>query len=61
MVERLELLEEMLQEVGFEVVDTWKDEIVVHNRVKVIGYTDLPSRMSGQSSGLYANNIGKFF
>lgn len=39
---------------------TKKDEIVTHNNVKVIGYTDLPSRMSGQSSSLYANNISKF-
>ena len=39
---------------------TKKDEIVVHNGVKVIGYTDLPSRMSGQSSSLYSNNISKF-
>jgi len=28
--------------------------------VKVIGYTDFPSRLSGQSSSLYANNISKF-
>jgi H+-translocating NAD(P) transhydrogenase len=34
---------------------------VTENFVKVIGYTDLPSRMSGQSSALYANNISKFF
>ena len=27
----------------------------------MIGYTDLPSRMSGQASALYANNISKFF
>ena len=32
-----------------------------HNGVKVIGFTDLPSRMSGQSSALYSNNISKFF
>lgn len=38
-----------------------KDKIVVHNGVKIIGYTDLPSRMSGQSSALYSNNISKFF
>ncbi len=25
----------------------------------VIGYTDMPSRMAGQSSSLYANNISK--
>ncbi|GLI60330.1 hypothetical protein VaNZ11_002448 [Volvox africanus] len=29
------------------------------NRVTVIGYTDMPSRMAGQSSSLYANNISK--
>ena len=40
---------------------TEKDKIVVHNGVKVIGFTDLPSRMSGQSSALYSNNISKFF
>ena len=34
---------------------------MVHNGVKIIGYTDLPSRMSGQSSALYSNNISKFF
>ena len=31
-----------------------------HNGVKIIGYTDLVSRMSGQSSALYSNNISKF-
>ena len=40
---------------------TQKDQIVIHNGVKIIGYTDLPSRMSGQSSALYSNNISKFF
>ncbi|KAG2424600.1 hypothetical protein HXX76_014327 [Chlamydomonas incerta] len=29
------------------------------NRVTVVGYTDMPSRMAGQSSTLYANNISK--
>jgi NAD(P) transhydrogenase len=38
---------------------TIKDQINVHNGVKIIGYTDLPSRMSGQSSSLYSNNISK--
>ncbi|MCP3685952.1 MAG: Re/Si-specific NAD(P)(+) transhydrogenase subunit alpha [bacterium] len=38
---------------------TKKDEIVIHKGVKIIGYTDLPSRMSGQSSNLYSNNISK--
>lgn len=40
---------------------TQKEQIVIHNGVKIIGYTDLPSRMSGQSSALYSNNISKFF
>lgn len=41
---------------------TEKDKLVTtSNYVKIIGYTDLPSRMSGQSSALYANNISKFF
>lgn len=39
---------------------TKKDEIVEYKGVKVIGFTDLPSRMSGQSSALYSNNISKF-
>lgn len=39
---------------------TQKDTIVTHKGVKIIGYTDLPSRMSGQSSALYSNNISKF-
>ena len=30
------------------------------NGVKIIGYTDFPSRLGGQSSALYANNISKF-
>lgn len=29
------------------------------NGVKVIGYTDFPSRLGGQASALYANNISK--
>lgn len=40
---------------------TKKGEVVNHNGVKIIGYYDLPSRMSGQSSALYSNNISKFF
>ena len=40
---------------------TEKGKIVTHNGVKIIGYFDLPSRMSGQSSALYSNNISKFF
>ena len=34
-----------------------RDEINIHNGVKIIGYTDLPSRLPSQSSELYANNL----
>jgi NAD(P) transhydrogenase len=37
-----------------------KGQVIDHNGVKIIGYTDLPSRLSGQSSALYSNNISKF-
>lgn len=36
-------------------------KIAKKHNVTLIGYTDLPSRMSGQSSQLYANNIGHLF
>ncbi len=34
-------------------------EINVVNGVKIIGFTDFPSRLAGQASALYANNISK--
>lgn len=34
-------------------------KVVVHNDVKIIGYTDFPSRLPTQSSTLYSNNIVK--
>ena len=33
------------------------DKIVEHNGVKIIGYTDLPSRLATQSSQLYSTNL----
>ena len=33
------------------------DEIVTHKGVKIIGYTDLPSRLATQSSQLYGTNL----
>ena len=32
---------------------------IVHKGVTIIGYTDLPSRLAGQSSALYANNVSR--
>lgn len=40
---------------------TEPNEKCVKHGVTIIGYTDLPSRMSGQASELYANNIGHLF
>jgi NAD(P) transhydrogenase subunit alpha len=42
-----------------ELTETGK--LVKKHGVTLIGYTDFPSRMSGQSSELYANNIGHLF
>lgn len=36
---------------------TVKDQIVEHQGVRLIGYTDLPSRMAAQSSQLYGTNL----
>lgn len=33
------------------------DKVVTHKGVKIIGYTDLPSRMATQSSQLYSTNL----
>jgi len=52
---------DLASETGGNCELTQKDQVVVYNGVKIIGYTDLPSRMSGQSSALYSNNISKFF
>lgn len=35
-------------------------EVIVHKRVTIVGYTDLPSRMARQSSSLYAMNLVHF-
>jgi NAD(P) transhydrogenase subunit alpha len=34
-----------------------QDQITNHDGVKIIGFTDLPSRLPSQSSELYANNL----
>ena len=36
---------------------TQRDEVVNHNGVTLIGYTDMPSRLAAQSSQLYATNL----
>jgi NAD(P) transhydrogenase len=46
---------------GGNVMQVKPDEIfTTENGVKVIGYTDLPSRLASTSSTLFANNVAKF-
>jgi NAD(P) transhydrogenase len=46
---------------GGNVAQTQPDEIITtSNGVKIIGYTDLPSRLASTASNLFANNIAKF-
>lgn len=46
---------------GGNVAQTRPDEIfTTSNGVKIIGYTDLPSRLATTASNLWANNVAKF-
>jgi NAD(P) transhydrogenase len=46
---------------GGNVMQVKPDEIVTtSNGVKIIGYTDLPSRLATTASNLFANNVAKF-
>ncbi|KAL3912460.1 MAG: hypothetical protein SGILL_006873, partial [Bacillariaceae sp.] len=46
---------------GGNVAQTQPNQIVTtENGVKIIGYTDLPSRLASTASNLFANNIAKF-
>lgn len=52
---------DLASEAGGNIETTRPGELYVNdNGVVHIGYTDLPSRLPGQSSTLYANNITKF-
>ncbi len=48
---------DMAAEQGGNCELTEQDRIVEHQGVKIIGYSDLPSRMPAQSSQLYATNL----
>lgn len=46
---------------GGNVAQTRPDEIfTTSNGVKIVGYTDLPSRLATTASNLFANNVAKF-
>ncbi|KAI0647037.1 PNTB-domain-containing protein [Trametes meyenii] len=51
---------DLAAETGGNCAVTKPGELYVHKGVKVIGYTDLPSRLPTQSSTLYSNNVTKF-
>lgn len=51
---------DLAAEAGGNCEATVKNQLAMYKDVKVIGYTDLPSRLPTQSSTLYSNNITKF-
>ncbi|EJT69737.1 hypothetical protein GGTG_12620 [Gaeumannomyces tritici R3-111a-1] len=51
---------DLAAEAGGNCEKTVPGEMVTYRDVKIIGYTDLPSRLPTQSSTLYSNNITKF-
>ncbi|KAK7054783.1 hypothetical protein VNI00_003246 [Paramarasmius palmivorus] len=51
---------DLAAEAGGNCEATVPGQLAVKNGVKIIGYTDLPSRLPTQSSTLYSNNITKF-
>lgn len=51
---------DLAAEAGGNCEATKKGELAMYKDIKVIGYTDLPSRLPTQSSTLYSNNITKF-
>ncbi|OLN82101.1 NAD(P) transhydrogenase, mitochondrial [Colletotrichum chlorophyti] len=52
---------DLAAEAGGNCEKTKPGELYVYKDVKIIGYTDLPSRLPTQSSTLYSNNVTKFF
>ncbi|MFZ5476190.1 MAG: Re/Si-specific NAD(P)(+) transhydrogenase subunit alpha [Myxococcota bacterium] len=48
---------DLAAEMGGNCELTRPGEVVVHNGVRVVGYTDLPSRMAEQASQLYGTNL----
>jgi H+-translocating NAD(P) transhydrogenase len=51
---------DLAAEAGGNCEKTEAGKMVTYKDVKIIGYTDLPSRLPTQSSTLYSNNITKF-
>ncbi|KAH8116781.1 NAD transhydrogenase mitochondrial precursor [Phellopilus nigrolimitatus] len=51
---------DLAAEAGGNCEATLPGQLAVYSGVKIIGYSDLPSRLPTQSSTLYSNNITKF-
>ncbi|KAM7204735.1 putative NAD(P) transhydrogenase mitochondrial precursor [Naviculisporaceae sp. PSN 640] len=51
---------DLAAEAGGNCEKTQPGKMITHKDVKIIGYTDFPSRLPTQSSTLYSNNITKF-
>ncbi|GJC93474.1 NAD(P) transhydrogenase beta subunit [Colletotrichum higginsianum] len=51
---------DLAAEAGGNCEKTKPGELYTYKGVKIIGYTDLPSRLPTQSSTLYSNNVTKF-
>ncbi|TQN75355.1 NAD(P) transhydrogenase, partial [Colletotrichum shisoi] len=51
---------DLAAEAGGNCEKTKPGELYMYKGVKIIGYTDLPSRLPTQSSTLYSNNVTKF-
>jgi NAD(P) transhydrogenase len=51
---------DLAAEAGGNCEKTQPGKLITYKDVKIIGYTDLPSRLPTQSSTLYSNNIVKF-
>ncbi|KAJ0150028.1 NAD(P) transhydrogenase subunit alpha, partial [Colletotrichum tanaceti] len=51
---------DLAAEAGGNCEKTKPGELYTYKGIKIIGYTDLPSRLPTQSSTLYSNNVTKF-
>ncbi|KAK3942494.1 NAD(P) transhydrogenase beta subunit-domain-containing protein [Diplogelasinospora grovesii] len=54
------IIVDLAAEAGGNCEMTEPGKLITYKDVKIIGYTDLPSRLPTQSSTLYSNNITKF-
>lgn len=51
---------DLASESGGNVETTVPGKLIYHHNVAHIGYTDLPSRLPGQASTLFSNNVANY-